>query len=85
MRDICTYVSEMCSIFEKNSVNPVITHPRIDTVCMCKSKCIPLLTDLMAFKLNYKLELYRLVILRGNPTNLKQGEVLTVFCNFEEK
>ena len=23
--------------------------------------------------------------IRGNPTNLKQGEVLTVFCNFEEK
>ena len=22
---------------------------------------------------------------RSNPTNLKQGEVLTVFCNFEEK
>ena len=22
---------------------------------------------------------------RGNPTNLKQGEVLTVFCNFDEK
>ena len=21
----------------------------------------------------------------GNPTNLKRGEVLTVFCNFEEK
>ena len=22
---------------------------------------------------------------RGNPTNLNQGEVLTVFCNYEEK
>ena len=23
--------------------------------------------------------------IRGNPTNLKQGEVLTIFSNFEEK
>ena len=24
-------------------------------------------------------------VIRGNPTNLKQEEVLSVFCNFEEK
>ena len=28
---------------------------------------------------------YRSVVIRGNPTILKLGEVLIVFCNFEGK